>query len=72
MEQFLNLKGIIGAITFSTIGLVVLMISFIAFDKFTPGNFWKEILEEDNIALAIIVGAVVLSMAQIVAAAIHG
>lgn len=72
MDQYLNLKAVVSAIVFSAIGLLVLMISFTIFDKFTPGHFWREILEEDNIALAILVGSISIAMAMIVSAAIHG
>ena len=55
MDQYLNLKAILSAIVFSAVGLVTLSIAFTIFDKLTPGHFWKEILEEHNIALAILV-----------------
>ncbi len=72
MEAFINLKFLANAAVFSVVGLVILGISFVVFDKLTPGNLWKEIVEEHNIALAITAGAMVLAIAQIVAAAIHG
>jgi uncharacterized membrane protein YjfL (UPF0719 family) len=71
-EALFNIKSIINALVFSAIGMVVLGISFVVFDKITPGNLWKEIVEEHNIALAIAAGAMTLAMAQIIAAAIHG
>jgi uncharacterized membrane protein YjfL (UPF0719 family) len=70
-EQFINTKFIVNALVFSGIGIVILAISFVIFDKMTPGNLWKEIVEEQNVALAIAAGAVILAMAQIIAAAIH-
>lgn len=63
---------LINALAFSGLGLVVLAISFVLFDKCTPGNLWKEIVEEQNIAMAIVVGAMALAIAQIIAASIHG
>lgn len=72
MEAFINLKFLANAAVFSIVGLVILAVSFIVFDKLTPGNLWKEIVEEHNVALAITAGAMVLAIAQIVAAAIHG
>jgi uncharacterized membrane protein YjfL (UPF0719 family) len=70
--EYLMLKGIVGAVIFSTIGLLILWISFRIFDKLTPGNLWKEIVEEKNLALAITAGAFTIAMAQIIASAIHG
>jgi len=72
MEAFINLKFLANAAVFSIVGLVILAVSFVVFDKLTPGNLWKEIVEEHNVALAITAGAMVLAIAQIVAAAIHG
>jgi uncharacterized membrane protein YjfL (UPF0719 family) len=72
MEQMINFKIVLSSILFSVIGLVVLWVSFYIFDKVTPGNLWKEIVEEHNIALAIAAGSMTLAIAQIIAAAIHG
>jgi putative membrane protein len=72
MGEIIVTKPIFAALIFSGIGIVILYICFILFDKITPGNLWKEIVEEQNIALAIATGAMTLAMAQIIAAAIHG
>jgi putative membrane protein len=68
----INFKYIINAIIYSILGLIILGGSFILFDKITPGNLWKEIVEEQNVALAITAGAMTLAIAQIIASAIHG
>ncbi len=72
MTTYLNMNALVGAIVYSALGLVVLTIGFIVFDRTTPGNLWKEIVEEKNVALAIVVGAVTLAIAQIIGSAIHG
>lgn len=72
LQQLISMKYIIASLVFSVIGIVVLSFSFIIFDKFTPGNLWKEIVEEQNVALAITTAAFTLAIAQIIAAAIHG
>jgi len=72
MEQVIGLKYVLNALLFSFVGLVVLGVSFVIFDKLTPGNLWKEIVEEHNIALAITAGAFTIAIAQIIASAIHG
>jgi len=58
-------------LVFSILGIVILIFSFFVFDKMTPGNLWKEVVEEKNIALAITAGAMALAIAQIIASAIH-
>lgn len=72
MEEFITVKYVIGSILYSGIGMVVLAIAWLFFDKLTPGDLWKEIIENKNIALAIVVGSVTLAVAHIIASAIHG
>jgi putative membrane protein len=72
MDSLLNLKAIANSLVFSLIGLVMFSIGFMIFDRATPGQFWKEIIEEHNTALAIIVGSVAIGISLIIAFAIHG
>ena len=60
------------AVTAYVIGLGVFMAAFVAMDKATPYDLWKEICEKQNRALAIVVGSVSLGICIIIAAAIHG
>jgi uncharacterized membrane protein YjfL (UPF0719 family) len=66
------LSAVINSIVFSVIGVVVFWVSFIVIDRLTPYNLWKEISEDRNMALAIVVGAMSLGICTIIAAAIHG
>ncbi len=70
--EIIGFKYVLNALLFSVVGLLVLGVSFIIFDKLTPGHMWKEIVEEHNVALAIVAGAFTLAMAVIIASAIHG
>jgi len=72
MDQALTIKYMLSAVVFSMLGLVILMFSFVIFDKLTPGNLWKEIVLEKNMPLAITTAAMMVAIAQIVASAIHG
>ena len=71
MAPELHWGNMLAALIYSLIGLTVFAIAFIVVDKLTPYHLWKEIIEEHNTALAIIVGAVAVGIAIIVAAAIH-
>lgn len=71
MAPELHWGNMLAALIYSLIGLAVFAIAFIVVDKLTPYHLWKEIIEEHNQALAIIVGAVAVGIAIIVAAAIH-
>lgn len=72
MDTIFNLKYIGGAVLYSVLGLAILGLAFAAFDRMTPGNLWKELIDEHNVALAIVVGSVMLALSIIIASAIHG
>jgi len=63
--------NVIAALVFALLGITGLVVSLIVFDRLTPYRLWKEIIDEHNTALAILLGAIALGMSIIVAAAIH-
>jgi uncharacterized membrane protein YjfL (UPF0719 family) len=67
----LGLKSLLAALVYSMLGIVVFVVAFVAIDVLTPYNLRKQLVEEKNVALAIVVGALALSIALIVASAIH-
>ena len=71
-----NLEGLlptlIVTVIFVVLGLIVFAIAFLIIAKSTPFSVRKEIEDDQNIALAIVIAAVILGSALIIAAAIHG
>jgi uncharacterized membrane protein YjfL (UPF0719 family) len=63
---------LINAMIFVILGLIIFAISFFILDKFLPYSVHKEIEEDQNIALGIIIGSMLIGIAIIIAAAIHG
>jgi len=61
----------LAAVLFAVIGVVLFILAFILFDKITPGSLWKEIIEDQNTALGVLMGAVAIALAIIIAAAVH-
>lgn len=57
---------------FGISGVVLAIVGYKLFDKCTPGDLHKEILENKNIAAAIIAAAVILGVSLIIAASIIG
>lgn len=57
---------------YTIFGLIVFGLAFWLMVKLTPFSIRKEIEEDQNTALAIIVGAVILGLAIIIASVIHG
>ena len=63
---------VLGSILYALIGVLMFWISFVIIDKLTPYKLWEEIVGRKNLALAVVVAAMCLSIGMIVAAAIHG
>ena len=61
---------ILTAIVFAALGLVAFCASLWVISKITPFSVRKEIEEDQNTSLAIIIGAMIIGMSIIIAAAI--
>lgn len=60
------------AIIFAVLGIVLLFFAIWLMEKMTPFSVTREIEEDQNQALAIIMGAIVIGISIIIAAAIVG
>ena len=65
-------QTVITTVVFVIIGLIVFALAFLVIAKSTPFSVRKEIEEDHNVALAIVIASVILGSALIIAAAIHG
>jgi uncharacterized membrane protein YjfL (UPF0719 family) len=63
-------EAILSTLVFGALGIFLAIIGFKIFDWVTPGHLAKEILEKQNMAAAIIAGAIVLGICLIIAHAI--
>jgi putative membrane protein len=70
--DWLKPEVILGTAMYAVMGVIVFWVCFIIVDKITPYKLWEELVEHKNLALAIVVGAMCISIGNIVAAAIHG
>ena len=61
-----------GSMLYALIGVLVFLVCFVIVDKLTPYRLWNQIVDEKNVALAIVVGSIAIAIGLIVAAAIHG
>jgi uncharacterized membrane protein YjfL (UPF0719 family) len=66
------LKMVVSSLIFVGIGMVMFLIAFFLITKITPFSIRKEIEEDQNTALAVVIGAVILGLSHIISAAIHG
>ena len=56
-EQF-KFGALLSSLLYSFIGVFIFWVLFLIIDKLTPYHLWKEIIEEKNTALAIVVGGI--------------
>jgi uncharacterized membrane protein YjfL (UPF0719 family) len=69
-EKFL--EHLVGTVAYTTIGLVFYALIFWGIVKICPFSIRKEIEEDQNIALGIIIGSLIIGIAMIISAAVHG
>ncbi len=71
--ELIQMKYVVASLLYSGIGLVVFIIGFAVLDLLTPKvSIWKELVEKQNVAVAIFLGAIAFGIATIIASAIHG
>ena len=63
---------LVTTLVFVILGLIVFALAFLVIGKATPFSVRKEIEEDHNVALAVVIASVILGSALIIAAAIHG
>lgn len=62
---------LVNAIVYAFLGILIFVFAFVIIDKMTPFHLWKEIVEDKNLALAVLLGAMSIGMCIIIAAAVH-
>jgi putative membrane protein len=65
IDHFLN------AMIYAFLGVIIYWIAFFVSDKLTPVDLWGEIVQKQNVALAVLVGLMSLGIGIIIAAAVH-
>ena len=66
------LPVLVTTLLFVLMGLVIFALAFVIIEKVAPFSVRKELEEDHNVALAIVIASVILGSALIIAAAIHG
>ena len=62
---------LVTTLVFVLLGLIVFALAFLVIAKASPFSVRKEIEDDQNVALAIVIAAVILGSALIIAAAVH-
>ncbi len=70
MDWSVILYGIVDTVIYSLVGIVLMGLGFLIITFFTPFSIKKEIEDDQNISLGIIIGAVIIGISIIVASVI--
>ena len=63
---------IVATLAFSILGILLFALAFWIIVKVAPFSVRKELEDDQNVALGIVIGAVIIGIALIVSAAVHG
>jgi len=63
--------SLLNALIYAIFGVFILVLSFFVLDKLTPFHLWKEVVEKQNVAVALLAGLMALGIAIIIASAVH-
>ena len=65
-------RPVVDSIVYSVLGTVVLLAAFALIERILPFSMRKEVAEDHNVALGIILGAFILGVSLIISSALRG
>ena len=71
MNSHLTFEHLLSSLVYGSLGLILFLLSLWIMEKLTPFSLIKKISEEGNVALGIVVAAIILSLGIIYSAAIQ-
>lgn len=72
MESTLNPQYLLASVVYSAIGIVIFIVAYKVMEKVLPFDVGKELHADQNTAVGVLLGAMMLGLAIIIASAIHG
>lgn len=66
-----KMSQLMATIVYSVVGLVIYIIAFFLITKISPFSVRKEIEEDQNTSLGLIIGSVMIGLSIIISSAIH-
>ena len=67
-----TLRALIEVVVFSLVGIVVFAVAFVVIARVSPFSLRKELEEDQNTALGVVLGSMIIGLSIIISAAIHG
>ncbi len=68
----MDIGKLVASLVYAGIGIVIFAFAYKIAEKLLPFNLTKELSEDDNTAVGVLMGAIMIGLAIIIAAAIHG
>jgi len=65
------LQNMLMSLAYSAIGIVIFIVAYKLMERILPFNLAKELAEDQNTAVGVLLGAIMLGLAIIIAASIH-
>jgi uncharacterized membrane protein YjfL (UPF0719 family) len=62
---------LLNAVVYAALGIFIFVVAFFVIDRMTPYHLWTEIVQDKNLALAVLLGAMSIGICVIIAAAVH-
>jgi putative membrane protein len=72
VKHMVNLNDVVNALVYTGLGVVVFGMAFLLMIFVMPFSVRKEIEEDQNTSLGIIMGSIIIGLALIIASAVHG
>jgi putative membrane protein len=67
-----NLNLLVSSLVYAGLGVVIFIVAFKIAEKLLPFDLVKELVEDDNVAVGVLMGSIIIGLAIIIASAIHG
>ena len=67
-----TLRALFEVVVFSVVGIVVFAVAFFVIARVSPFSLRKELEEDQNTALGVVLGSMIIGLSLIISAAIHG
>jgi putative membrane protein len=67
----IHIGSLLNAILFACSGLLLFGAAFLVMQKLSPFDLWKEILENRNVALAVLLAGIAVAFGLIISSAVH-
>ena len=65
-------RALFDVIIFSVVGIVVFAVAFFVIARISPFSLRKELEDDQNTALGLVIGSMIIGLSLIISSAIHG